>query len=334
MTSSDADAELFVDREEEIRRIERSVELRANVLVVGPPGSGKTSLLRRLQGRSRDAGDEWVYVDCSPWQELEHALAAIGAALGRETRNQPQVLDPEEAAIRAGMFTVETARIVTETDVHRMIGGEPKVIAVDGLDPEIAFDLFGRFRDTLWEHAHRWVVTADEVHRADLLRAPADVFFETVVAVTEFEPDSAKEMLRARVSAMPDRSDGEKLTWIAEALGQRDQPERYPGSIIAIARELLLAEGTIEGLAKIEELVRHRRDAETRAAQLGDTAGEVFRALRELSEAHAGDERLLRRVGLSRSRVVQVLKALEDAGLVASRRQGRRVIYEAALEGV
>lgn len=324
LTSSDADAELFVDREEEIRRIERSVELRANVLVVGPPGSGKTSLLRRLQGRSRDAGDEWVYVDCSPWKELEHALAAIGAALGRETRNRPRVLDPEEAMMRADLFAMETPRIVTEADVHRVLDGEARVIAVDGLDPEIAFDLFGRFRDTLWEHEHRWVVTADEVYRGEFLRPPADVFFESVVDLAELDGQAVAEMLLARAR----RVSGQDATRLAEIAGKLEAMESaaYPARVITIALELLSMN------REFEEFVRERRDAEERADELGPAAADVFRALRELGSAHAGDERLLHRVNLSRSRVVQLLKDLEDAGLVSSRRQGRRVMYEVVPE--
>ncbi|MCY4519086.1 MAG: winged helix-turn-helix domain-containing protein [Acidimicrobiaceae bacterium] len=48
---------------------------------------------------------------------------------------------------------------------------------------------------------------------------------------------------------------------------------------------------------------------------------------------HAGDERLLAEVGVSRSRVVQVLAELEADGLVTAQRSGRRKLYAATKGG-
>ena len=53
LTASDADAKLFVDRDAELATIERSLDLKFNVYLAGPAGSGKTSTLRRLQARLR-----------------------------------------------------------------------------------------------------------------------------------------------------------------------------------------------------------------------------------------------------------------------------------------
>lgn len=326
LTSSDADAELFVDRDDQIRHIERTVALEGNVLIVGPPGAGKTSLVRRLQGRSRDAAQEWVYVDGSPWQQLEHALAAIGAALGRDVRNQPRLVDPGDWQLEKSMVAVRAPHIVTELDVDAALAvgrgeersGPPRTIAVDGLAPELAFDLFGRFRDRLWEHRHRWVVTVSEAHRGDLLRPPAAAFFEAVVDLDELAPRHVEAMLLLRAQGLPP-ADERRLRAIAGVLG--DGRPRQPGPAIALAREAMSSELPVRQVfASIDE-------AEVQAAELGGTAAVVYRALQELGEVHAGDDRLLRRVGLSRGRVVQVLQELVDAAVVDRRRQGRRVLY-------
>lgn len=53
----------------------------------------------------------------------------------------------------------------------------------------------------------------------------------------------------------------------------------------------------------------------------------VLEALLAHGPAHAGDERLLAEVGVTRSRVVQVLAELEAEGLVMAERVGRRKIF-------
>lgn len=320
------DEELFVDREDEIRRIERTVSLGSNVLIVGPSGSGKTSLLRRLQGRSRDAGGEWVYVDCSPWEEFEHVLAAIAAGLGGDTRNRPLYLDPadhrEDSLV--GRIRVDRPPIVTETDVADMasVGSAARVVMVDGLAPEHAFDLFGRFRDTLWQFPHRWIVTAEPVHLGDVLRPPATAFFETVVELAEMPPAQLQELLDRRARELSDAEDVDRLRRVAAFMGAEGQPPHQPGSAIAIALSSLSTDQ-----ADVDHLLSLHFTNIDRADGIGDSAGEVFRALLELGRVHAGDERLLRRAGLSRARVVQLLKQLEEARLVRSMREGRKVLY-------
>lgn len=52
------DAALFVDRTSELETLVRSVRLGFNSLVLADRGSGKTSLLRRLERQLVDAGSD------------------------------------------------------------------------------------------------------------------------------------------------------------------------------------------------------------------------------------------------------------------------------------
>ena len=47
--TSDADHDLFVDRNRELKRVDRALKLGLNVYVCGPPGIGRTSFLRQIQ---------------------------------------------------------------------------------------------------------------------------------------------------------------------------------------------------------------------------------------------------------------------------------------------
>ena len=66
LTASSADQALFVDRDAETETIRSAIGLGLNTFVAGPPGSGKTSLLRHLQRLLEDAGDAVVFVNVEP----------------------------------------------------------------------------------------------------------------------------------------------------------------------------------------------------------------------------------------------------------------------------
>ncbi|MGH2698786.1 MAG: helix-turn-helix domain-containing protein [Actinomycetota bacterium] len=90
--------------------------------------------------------------------------------------------------------------------------------------------------------------------------------------------------------------------------------------MLAAARTALMHGGDEGHLQEDAELAR-------RARALGRSHALLFRELESLAPVHAGDERLLERLGFTRPRIVQILKDLETASVVASRREGRRQMY-------
>ena len=71
------DAELFVDRERELDRVLRALDLELNVAIGGPEGSGRTSMLRRIVYRLRSSDRQVVFVGGSGAERAEDLLQRV-----------------------------------------------------------------------------------------------------------------------------------------------------------------------------------------------------------------------------------------------------------------
>jgi DNA-binding transcriptional ArsR family regulator len=326
LTASDADRALFVDRQVELQAIRRSLALGLNVLVLGEGGSGRSSLLRRL-ARELDeegGGPQPIVVDANAWSDAVDVALAIRAALGEDVRGEPRYEYVSKSFMPGLYERIENKRrpALDDADVRAMAaaGGQAFTILVDGVAANAAHALFGRFRDTLWEYPHRWVVTGDIDRRSVYLRPPADVFFETVVEMTELDVEAARQLLRQRIDLAGGDPNAARLAPVVDKLVESLQV-RTPRNVLSTARLTLLSG---EGAPSAIDIVSEQQ---ARAAALGRPAAMLYAELESLGPVHAGDERLLGRLGYTRSRVVQLLKRLEEQGLVEARMEGRRKIY-------
>jgi len=309
LLSSALDAELFVARERQLEVLERSARERLNVLVLGEAGAGKTSLLHRFERRLDD----------------EEALAPVfvEGARGAETAEELLTLVARRLGGSPDPFgrrptTGTEAALVALADVRRALAGAQQrvVLILDELpNGALAATLFGRLRDELWSLPATWVVAAETADQAAYLRPPASAFFETVLTVGPLPDDAGVELLRRRI---PDAGD-ERLRKIATAAGGN------PRHLIAVARDVLL-----DG-RDLREVTGARAEREERARAVGEAATRLVGYLEASGPASASDERLLAELGWSRSRATQVLRDLEQAGLVAPVREqsgsGRRKVY-------
>ncbi len=189
---------------------------------------------------------------------------------------------------------------------------------LDNLNGQLLLEFFGRQRDELWEVPLRWVVVGDSL----ALEPPADTFFDTFLTLEPFGPDAIRDLLirRGRHSIPEQQQLMQEIANTLPALLGSATPRR----VVSTARAVVLDTDP-------ESHLKQLRDQEYSRHQLSATARLVLDALYACGPAHAGDERLLEQVGTTRSRVVQVLKELEEAELVRSFRAGRRKLYAPAL---
>ncbi len=268
-------------RSETLERALRVLENGLNVLILGERGAGKTTLLNALSFELRQRKRP---------VRLLNVAGEDGAAdiLKRIARTDSG--DALQALARLGR---------EQPDM---------VLLIDGLlDARVAYDLFGRMRDRLWDLPFTWAAAVDAL-AADVVRAPpADAFFPVVVEPPRLNEQQRRELLSKR---LPNRS----KSLIAEiaAVG----PEN-PRRLLDVARRVFVEEVPLSVAANL--------DAIQRAAQLGRPHAMLFAELEAIGEASPTDAELMRRMGWTRQRISKVFEELEAEGLVSARDERQTV---------
>ena len=314
LTASDADRHLFADRSSELQRVRRALDLGFNAYIHGPPGSGRTSFLRQAE-RDRP---EARYVRLHGFQTLEDRLDEIERAVtGSNGLERPR---PSPFAETFKAFSTTEVKIVADPlrYLRKAVGpggGEPRhVVLVDDLDRKDCHGLFGRLRDALWELPIQWVVAGS----ASSLDPPADTFFDAVVELLPFDHEGLQELVRRRAaSGTPD--EGSLLLSRAEPVIESVAP-CTPRRALSVLRDLYLSDDLAEATRDLANLQSAR-------ASLKPTANKLLDALIHHGPTYAGDAELLAEVGVTRSRVVQLLAELEADGFVIAQRVGRRKLF-------
>ena len=314
LTASDADHQLFADRSSELQRVRRALDLGLNAYIHGPPGSGRTSFLRQVE-RDRP---EARYVRLHGFETLADRLDQIQLAVTGSNVLERHRPSPWMEGIK--LFSNTEVKIVADPlrFLRRAvgpIGDEPfHVVLADDLDRKDCHELFGRLRDGLWELPIQWVVAGS----ASSLDPPADTFFDAVVELLPFDHEDLQELVRRRAaSGTPD--EGSLLLSTAEPVIESVAP-CTPRRALSVLRDLYLSDDLAEATRDLASLQSAR-------ASLKPTANKLLDALIHHGPTYAGDAELLAEVGVTRSRVVQLLAELEADGLVIAQRAGRRKLF-------
>ncbi len=316
LSSSDADSQLFSNRSAELRRTLRALHLGLNIYVHGPPGIGRTSFLRQIQRAIPEAR----YVRLHGFETLTERLDEIERGLvGQHVLSRQ---GPNPLAAVFNQLSSTTLKAAEDPFRHlraavRQLQEQPScVMLVDDLDLTSVHEMFGRWRDTLWELPIQWVVSGSGSH----LEPPADSFFDAIVELSPFDYDGLHELVRRRAeSGTPEER--EVLQRMSDSALEAVAP-CTPRRALSVIRDLYLSDD-------LELEASRLRDIQESRSHLKATAIKILDALESYGPTHAGDELLLAEAGVTRSRVVQVLAELEAGGLVTAERSGRRKLYAA-----
>jgi DNA-binding MarR family transcriptional regulator len=307
----------------------RAVDRGNNTLVCGERGSGKTSLLRRVQLMLRNNGEHVVYVDATAVAEPLELVFRVRDAL----KGRPGLAQTAPGTLARSVAEMAGERSPPPGGVSRLLYDalvglgedvEPTIVLLDATAAAQAlYGAFGRMRDAVWQLPHRWLVAIDNDDRATALKPPADTFFDIVI---ELKPLPIERLM----SILDNRTD--ELT--PALLSQIAADARgNPRAAIRAANNAL-----VHGGDPADELSARARLLDA-AAEIGRPQGMLMAELLDLGQASPSDEALLDRLGLTRARVSTLLQQLLEADLVESTversdRPGRpRTVYRPALRG-
>lgn len=300
------DQAMFVDRRVELELLDRACRFGFSAAVTGSRGVGVTTLLNRHAADLSDAGAKVVWVRAAAeitgaGMFVEHVQAAAGVA--------SRV--PSEVAQGARMFFghEEVPDVGSPRGLARIAKaiGEATVVVDGPLLSDVVLDVFGRWRDELWEYPKlRWVVHVEGIP------SPADSFFDVTVDVGTLPAPAARELITRRLQTASG-SEAEVVATLDARLD--DLVERAGGVPRHLMDRLRLA---VLEPAEHAAAVAHQVAA---AEDLGEMAGRLARLLETADRPlSASDEELAMELGVSRGRLSQLLRELEDHGIVTGRR--------------
>ncbi|NNN13917.1 MAG: hypothetical protein HKL81_09255, partial [Acidimicrobiaceae bacterium] len=318
------------------------VRRNSNVLVYGDRGSGKTTLLRAITYDLRNVGEDACFIEsrlaANPLDFLDLLITRLsptrsaieyGAYRGQYFAER---WPPSQWRNNSGtMEILERFEILGDILRERASKG-PIVLCDEVASSDIARNLFGRFRDNLWELGITWLVASSKGELDGFMTPPADVFFAKMVELPPLTAAEQDELISLRIDSV------QRLVSVAEISAAEfpnllapidgvfspsdpDPPDTitspFAGSEGSNPRRLILAanELFIQGVDS-EARSSSYESRERLILELGRPAVQLARELEALGSASASDTELQRRLGWSRSRIVQVLKRLEGKGLV------------------
>ena len=201
-----ADARFFVDRDEQLKQLERSVRSGFNTVIYGDKGSGKSTLLHHIEYRERQSRPV-AYVNAAGSDGVRDLIESVRQAIVMHTPGTPALtatdLSPGPVMISFDRLPPGVASAVLATELRRIGELTPTVVLVDASTAaDTSYELFGRMRDQLWEMDHRWIVAVDTTDRPTLARPPADAFFDISIQLPVLGTGQVAELLRLRGSGL------------------------------------------------------------------------------------------------------------------------------------
>jgi Cdc6-like AAA superfamily ATPase len=332
------DMDLFVDRKEEETIVSKAIANNQHVLVLGRRGAGKTVLLNRIL-YTHSAYKNMLLVQATPLilkSKPTDIIQLLMFQLHKEMQTRPtervkELLKSITRSINMSYIGWEMSSGSLESQgvadyelldrfQNMLISLWEKhlkvIFLLDDLDKNVEgfLTFFGQLRDYLWRTRAIFVATGNLEKKGLYLQPPLDSFFDVVMELKPLSYNNLRKIILRRSS---------KDTFLEEHLrGIYQMSCGNPREAIRLAQITLNRHLSARELLKITE-------AETKIMEgMNSQEKAVVQYLAKQGSSCASDKDFQRVLGITRSRLTQILLKLKKKGVLTTFKEGRKQFYE------
>lgn len=348
LTSYEEDKNYFVPFEEETKKIILAIETYENAIIIGDRGSGKTSLLNHISYKLAD-DPKIIIIQLSSLSLSQFDQITLLHRIIRELRERTRSLRSKSAKVLDGIFTamgttpdrIDREKVLEEeNDPYVLLRRLNVVMAelrknqikvcfslddTDKIDSKLVWQTFRSMRDEIWKLKISIIMTLLPSQVSEVTRPPLDHFFHYWIKISSFEISSIKKLIEKRMQAINLKVpiDDDALT---EILNRADG---NPRNILEILKKLFETGSTNKitrneinnlGLIFTNKLPSIEKDVSNYLLQHPYTS--------------ASSQDFVKQIGVSRSRLAQILNKLKKEGLIGSKQDGRMTSYYITQRGL
>ncbi|MHB8546551.1 MAG: AAA family ATPase [Nitrosotalea sp.] len=349
----------YFTKYEEIEKIIRAVEIGENVLIIGDRGSGKTSLLNHML---------YHYFNT---KATEQVIPVRFSALSIEELNQKNLVRSLIRNIVDSIFKIKSTSERIKVILNKMIDSSPTTlpdlakldnmlqtntdtarddfealterlselvlsirkkeinffVMIDDLDKfpaDKVWHTFRSIRDILWELHFSLIITALPDQVSEITKPPLDQFFPYWIKIPSFDMEYTKSLIEKRFNKSQVTISNDAL----EAIVNRTKGN--PRSIIAIMKNVIESNDfssqiTLDNINNL---------GLPYSIRLSDIQRAVINYLAENPNTSASTKNFIARIGVTRSRLSQILNDLRKDDLIGSKKVGRSTYYFITRKGI
>lgn len=323
------DQSFFVNREKELSSIKSSMRSNLNLLLLGNRGSGKTSLLNHAYHNLRnDKKFILILVNILPKgiSDTESFLNELASSCAKEARNTDR--DFYEKYRNAFARAIGLEGFETIMSILLRENKQP-VFLIDGFDhnSKLCYDIFSSLREIFWETKSTFIITGDVQQKNVYLKPPVDAFFDKVLEIGKLSSKDIKELFEHRIGK------NEISEKVFSALAEHNSDSVT--DLILIIREniekdnskfdtILQTHNSFTFGASIISPDQSNFQQSDENFKISPMRKEVLRYLRMNGPTSASDEKFQEDMGVSRSRLAQMLLRLTSRGLLIKSQDSKK----------
>ena len=342
LMSLEEDRKFFTNFKDEINQVLLAIETYENVIIVGERGSGKTSFLNHIYHRILE-NKKTITVRFSTLKVIEfnqvnfltgifNEIATISnkyfsnkvklknALIGMLDTNQKHLQD-YEYEIQKDDFYVALDRFTSLIDFLKKDGIDVCIILddTDKIDSKLIWNTFRGIRDPLWKLKVPIVMTSLPNQINEITNVPLDHFFPYLIKLEQFDFRSAFNLIEKRLHYSDFKikiSDEVMEEILRRATGN-------PRNFIEIFKRLFekldiknsITKKQLESLGLLFSI------------KLPSIERAICNYLIHDPNTSASSHEFASSIGVTRSRLAQILNKLKKQGIIGSKKEGRTVTY-------